>query len=376
MKKRGITNMTVLMIFLSLLLFINNGLSAFRYSKNQESMQKTVEQDSLTKSTQDIIEYFEKPQLERTRGGGTVENTSPLELNVPFDFNSAELTKAAKIQLDELGNAVQSEVLSGILIKLAGHTDERGAADYNLKLSKRRVESAKNYLIRNYDLQVNQVYEFGYGESRPIIKYAKTEAEHSVNRRIEISSWEQSETHNNSDDLSGKNQNNSDNLLSQPGNFEWGVFQVKNNGEEELIRTDGSSILKSNDKYRVYVKPPTPSYVYIYQEDSNGNGSWLFPRAEVDIKNPLNNNDNWIPSRNQHFSLDENIGTEKIYLFASDKPDNYLEKILKGSNTPETFPITVRGADNIKDDLINNMNVTEIKRKNWDFYMEIKFKHK
>jgi len=183
---------------------------------------------------------------------------------------------------------------------------------------------------------------------------------------------------------------NSDDLLSGPGNFEWGVFQVKNNGEEELIRSDGNSTLKSNDDYRLYVKPPKPSYVYIYQEDSNGNGSWLFPRPEVDIKNPLNNKDNWIPSRNQQFTLDDNTGTETIYLVASDKPDYDLEELLKGSNpenpTPSdtiTFKIKTRGKNKTRGavgstegELKNNMYITEIKGKNWDFYMEIKFKHK
>jgi outer membrane protein OmpA-like peptidoglycan-associated protein len=384
MKRGKSTEIIVLMIFISLQLFIDNGLSEFRHSRKQESIQKNVEQDSLSKNKNEIIEYFEKSQLERTRGGGNLENTVPLVLNIPFDYASAELTQTAKLQLDELGEAMQSELISGISIKLAGHSDERGYADYNLRLSQKRVESAKNYLMRNYYIQANQIYEIGYGESKPIIKHATTEAEHSVNRRVEISRWEESETDNNSDDLLGGNQKNSDGLLSGSDNFEWGVFHVKDNGTEELINTAGNSTLGSNDKYKIYVKPAKSSYVYIYQEDSNGNGSWLFPRAEIDIKNPLNSEDNWIPSRSQHFSLDDNTGTETIYLVASVKPANDLEAYLKeGSNTEKqtpsdtiTFKIKTRGLGSIEDDLKNNMNVTEIKNKNWDFYVEIKFKHK
>lgn len=376
MKKRRITNLSVLMIFLSLLLFIDNGLTEFRHFNKQGSIQKTFEQDSLLKSAQEIEDHF-KPL---TRGGGEVEIAPPLELNVPFDFNSSELTKAAKIQLDELGKAMQSETLSRRLMKLAGYTDERGTADYNLRLSQRRVESAENYLIRNCDIQVNQLNAIGYGESQLIIKYAKTEAEHSVNRRVEIDIMEQWETDSNSGDQSGEDLNNSDELLSGPGNFEWGVFHIKDNNSQELIRPDGTSILKSNDKYRIYVKPPTRSYVYIYQEDSNGNGAWLFPKGK--LKNPLYNNDNWIPSRDGSFSLDENTGTETIYLAASDKPVfNDPGSGSQDSSKVISFPIEMRGKEQRGVNIIEgnseiDMDVIVIQNKNWEFYVEIKFKHK
>ena len=343
MKKRKVTNIIVPVIFLSLLLFIGKGLSEFGTSKEQESLQTPIELDSLTKSKQEIIEYFENSQREKTRGGGILENTVPLELNIPFDFNSAELTKAAKLQLDELGEAMQTEVLYGISIKLAGHSDERGDADYNLRLSQKRVESAKNYLMRNYYIQGSQIYEIGYGESKPIIKNAKTEAEYAVNRRLEISPWEPNEKQNNSDDIIFENENNSDDQRGVTDNFVWGVFHVKDNGTEELINISGKSILQSNDKYRIYIKPPKQSYIYIYQEDSNGNGSWLFPRTSLNIKNPLSNNDNWIPPRNRNFSLDENTGTETIYIVASDKPDKDLGDFYESIN-----PVPIEDANELE----------------------------
>ncbi len=384
MKKRRITNITVLIIFLSILLFINNGLADFKFSKKQESMQDYIEQDSLTKSKMEIIENFEKSQREIMLAGVHLENTPPLVLYIPFNFNLAELTKATETQLDELGKAMQSEVLSGILIKFAGHTDEIGAADYNLKLSQRRVESAKNYLLRNYDIQPNRIYEIGYGESKPIIKFAKTEDEHSVNRRVEISLWESGKTRDNSINLLNKNLQSSDGQLSGQKNFEWGIFHIKDNNSHELIRPDGTSILKSNDNYRIYIKPPKSSYVYIYQEDSNGNGAWLFPREEVDIKNPLSNNDNWIPSRNGSFSLDDNTGTETIYLVASNKPVPIIDPDpdSQDSSIVITFKIKTRGKEQTRGVKIiegkseSDINVIEIQDKNWELYVEITFKHK
>jgi outer membrane protein OmpA-like peptidoglycan-associated protein len=383
MKKSKITNISVLIIFLGLLLFIDNGLSDFRHTKKQESLQMSFQQDSLTKSKDQIIEYFKKAMFEGTHRGVSLD---PLQLNIPFDFNSSELNNAAKKQLDELGEAIQSEVLLGIFIELAGHTDERGTSDYNRRLSKKRVERAKNYLIRNYYIQANQINEIGYGETKPIIKNAKTESEHSVNRRVETSRWEQNETRSNSKDLLTGNQNILDGLIIGLNDFACGVVQVKGNGTEEFINVAGNATLESNNKYRIFVKSPKPSYVYIYQEDSNRNGAWLFPRAEVIIKNPLGIDDNWIPSRYKHFTLDKNIGTETIYLVASDKPDKDLEDVLYQTNSTPTDTIIskiktrgkfkTRGVESIGNDFNTNMIIAEIKDQNWDFYMEIKFKHK
>ena len=127
-------------------------------------------------------------KTERTRGGEivTTHSRDPIRLDIPFDYNSADLSEDARFQLDELGRALMSEELSNINLELGGHTDERGSKEYNLNLSLKRIESVKNYLIGNFGINEINITIKGYGESKPIHKNAMTEVEHADNRRVEV----------------------------------------------------------------------------------------------------------------------------------------------------------------------------------------------
>ena len=64
-------------------------------------------------------------------------------------------------------------------IEVGGHTDTRGAAAYNQKLSERRALAVTNELIRNGVIP-ERIKTVGYGMSRPI------SSAHAMNRRVEI----------------------------------------------------------------------------------------------------------------------------------------------------------------------------------------------
>lgn len=68
---------------------------------------------------------------------------------------------------------------------IVGNTDERGAEEYNLELSKKRAEWVLfNLLVKG--IKLDRLSTRGDGESNPAIKNAKTEEEHQINRRVEI----------------------------------------------------------------------------------------------------------------------------------------------------------------------------------------------
>lgn len=273
---------------------------------------QVVQKDTM-RSAQDIVKYLIESKPFITRGPRPeVPRPDPLRLAIPFDFNSAGLTPSAKRQIDELGNALESPEISGIYIELAGHTDERGSTEYNLNLSHRRVESARNCLLGNFKIDPTRIFEVGYGESRPIIPGARTEAEHAVNRRVEISPRRNTEKGTFEFQPQESRTPEPESLSLQ-----WGVLHVMENDKYKLIRRDGTSTLRSNDAYRIYLHPDSQCYVYIYQVDSKGKGSWLFPRKDIAESNPLFVRDYWIPSRNSEFTLDETIGIETIYLVAT-----------------------------------------------------------
>ncbi len=71
-------------------------------------------------------------------------------------------------------------------IELSSHTDSRGSARYNQKLSQKRAESCVSYLIKN-GINPERLVAKGYGEEKLKIKDAKTEQEHQENRRTSFS---------------------------------------------------------------------------------------------------------------------------------------------------------------------------------------------
>jgi len=69
-------------------------------------------------------------------------------------------------------------------LQLSGHTDDVGNAQNNLVLSKKRVESTKNYLIARGVDPENLILQY-FGESKPIADN-KSEAGRQKNRRVEM----------------------------------------------------------------------------------------------------------------------------------------------------------------------------------------------
>ncbi len=69
-------------------------------------------------------------------------------------------------------------------IELAGHTDNQGDFDENLRLSKQRVDVVKEYLVKN-GVAANRISTRGFGPTRPIASN-NSEATRKLNRRVEM----------------------------------------------------------------------------------------------------------------------------------------------------------------------------------------------
>ena len=106
-------------------------------------------------------------------------------LIIQFDFNSATIRPASAQQLREMAQALKSTKLTHSKILIEGHADSRGSADYNQRLSRRRAESVKRYLIDNFALPRGRFKISGYGETRPLVPN-DTKEHRAMNRRVEF----------------------------------------------------------------------------------------------------------------------------------------------------------------------------------------------
>ena len=99
-----------------------------------------------------------------------------------FDFNKSVIKPEGKAKLDDLIGKIKDINLEVIIA--VGHTDSVGSDAYNQKLSVRRSEAVKAYLVSK-GIEKNRVYTEGKGEKQPVADN-KTAEGRAKNRRVEI----------------------------------------------------------------------------------------------------------------------------------------------------------------------------------------------
>ena len=99
-----------------------------------------------------------------------------------FDFDKDVLKPEGKAKLDDLAGKVKGINLEVIIA--VGHTDSVGTDAYNQKLSIKRSEAVKAYLV-SQGIEKSRVYTEGKGELQPVADN-KTAEGRSKNRRVEI----------------------------------------------------------------------------------------------------------------------------------------------------------------------------------------------
>jgi flagellar motor protein MotB len=106
--------------------------------------------------------------------------------SLEFKRNSWDILSGMKADLNKLVNFMIDH--PQFKIKISGHTDLQGNADENLKLSQKRADSIKQYLVKTSRNKIDnkRIETIGYGSSRPIIPVESTEQDRQINRRVEF----------------------------------------------------------------------------------------------------------------------------------------------------------------------------------------------
>ena len=143
--------------------------------------------NAVTLKKDTIIQYIEKVAPATINNVEVKEGATLIFNNIYYDYNSYEIKKGAAYELDELAIIMKNNPKLKIL--LSSHTDSRGEASYNQKLSENRAQAAKQYLVSK-GVFSNQISTIGYGETQ-LRNHCKdgikcSEAEHIYNRRTEV----------------------------------------------------------------------------------------------------------------------------------------------------------------------------------------------
>ena len=142
-------------------------------------------------SSDSIIDFLiNSLDMGKSRGlcVGTVDECSTgkpdpsgFDMLVNFDYNSADLNAAAKVNLEQIAIALKDQRLSAAKFVVEGHTDAKGSENYNLSLSEQRAHSVTSFLLER-GVKSGKVTAIGKGESAP----RATDGLDPVNRRVEI----------------------------------------------------------------------------------------------------------------------------------------------------------------------------------------------
>ena len=85
--------------------------------------------------------------------------------NIHFDFDKSFIREDAKPGLQAVADYMKAH--SDAKVRIEGHCDERGTAEYNMALGERRATSAKKYLV-GLGIDASRLSTISYGKERPL----------------------------------------------------------------------------------------------------------------------------------------------------------------------------------------------------------------
>jgi outer membrane protein OmpA-like peptidoglycan-associated protein len=131
-------------------------------------------------------------------GGGSVQVTvqeTPAEIRIQlpadilFDFDKAVLRASARQALEQAAEVVRKH--AGASVRIEGHTDSKGREPYNLKLSLKRSEAVRGYLVQAIGPDLKRADVIGFAAKRPVAPNTKPDGSddpdgRQLNRRVEV----------------------------------------------------------------------------------------------------------------------------------------------------------------------------------------------
>src|SRR3982751_5850213 len=128
---------------------------------------------------------------EREEIAAMVKDKPKIDLEINFEYNSAEISAKSMASIEALGRALSNSDLKGSTFVVAGHTDAAGGEGYNQDLSERRADAIKRHLVEKYSISATDLVTVGCGK-RKLKDPSQPMAE--VNRRVQVVNMENKTT--------------------------------------------------------------------------------------------------------------------------------------------------------------------------------------
>ena len=143
----------------------------------QQAEQYRQQREQELAHLKDVLSHI--ADTRRTAGGLVVTLGSN---SVRFDFDKSDIKPQYREILSRIAGVLMS--VQGYAISVYGYTDDVGTADYNLKLSERRAQAVRDYLVQS-GVEPQIITFQGYGKSDPRTA-GTSDAARAANRRVEI----------------------------------------------------------------------------------------------------------------------------------------------------------------------------------------------
>lgn len=130
------------------------------------------------------VERREVNDAQTSENSATQLDSLPkIDIKIFFEYDSDAIDEKSIASLMVLGDAISDTRFENTRFLVGGHTDAAGSREYNMKLSERRAEAVREFLVRNFPIENHRLISIGFGEER--LKDAQAPGG-AINRRVEI----------------------------------------------------------------------------------------------------------------------------------------------------------------------------------------------
>jgi len=153
---------------------------------NQDSIRRAADEAARRAAEEEAARRAAAEEAARRTAAVTAATTAEarasLTAPVHFDYDQSELRSEDRAILDAKVPILLAN--TAVVIRVSGHTDERGSDEYNLALGQRRAGAVKAYLVQ-HGIPDSRIETVSYGEERPVAQ-GSDEGAYAQNRRAEF----------------------------------------------------------------------------------------------------------------------------------------------------------------------------------------------